>query len=47
MDKTCCICGIEVEETGYCMHENGLTHHLACTLTPEMEEELLKDKENK
>lgn len=44
MNKTCVICSVEVEEIGYCFHENGLVHHLACTLTPEMEEELINDR---
>lgn len=26
---------------GGCFHETGAAHHISCTLTPEMEEELL------
>lgn len=48
MGSECCVChkAIEWMEPGTCHHENGLAHHLACTLTPEMEKDLLNADTN-
>ena len=42
-ERACIICKVPIgiSEPGTCLHENGLIHHLFCTLTPEMEEELV------
>lgn len=39
----CCMCykAMKFGERGGCWHENGLGHHIECTLTIEIEEEIL------
>ncbi|CAB4182831.1 hypothetical protein UFOVP1439_44 [uncultured Caudovirales phage] len=41
--EVCIVCSKKIKwmEPGTCQHENGLGHHLACTLTPTMEEEII------